>query len=708
MPTLALRRSILLLTAWVWTTAVHGQTAPVSGLDCDPEPGVSITLSWVNHPPYDSIRILVDGEVAAQLPPSATQYTVTDIELGVPHTLGVAAVGPAGGELAAATCSGTLQDLRPANLTCTVFDGEDLLISWDNTATYDSIAIIVAGDGGSSGFSVPGDATSTLLPGSDVFSTAPYPASVTLLAVTPGLVYMPPTTCYVTYPGGPALLSITECEAVPETTKAFIAYDAEFTFDEFRVTVDGVQLLALSPLDDSSFTPSLGFGDHTLCVQAIHDGAVVAEACCVVDFPAPPPLDITCTPVAGTTRLAITWSSDPVYEWFDLIVDGAPVHTLPGDSTSYTTPQLGSGPHQVCFQAFDDSGGLVGSDCCQGTFPTPAGPDLVCAIVPGTTRIEVSWDALPAYAGYQVRVDGTVVGTLPGSTDSFTTPELGPGPHSICVRTFDGGGAIIGEDCCLGSFPVPPSPAIECTLQAENRLRVEWPVHAGYDTMEVSLDGATIGTAVAVAGFFVTEPLISGPHTVCVTAITSGGDIVGQDCCTGTVPLPEPPSDLVCVAEPGTAAASVAWTNHGAYEFIEVRVDGAPWLTLSGAAKYASLTGLGSGLHQICVGVFAASGMELGSACCTITITADVEFIRSDCNRDDQADVSDVVFLLGYLFLSGTPLECDDACDMNDDGEISITDAIFRLTGLFIGGELPPDPYPSAGEDPTADALGCG
>jgi len=82
-------------------------------------------------------------------------------------------------------------------------------------------------------------------------------------------------------------------------------------------------------------------------------------------------------------------------------------------------------------------------------------------------------------------------------------------------------------------------------------------------------------------------------------------------------------------------------------------------------------------------------------------------FVRGDSNQDAALDISDAIHTLGALFLSAPSLACRDAADANDDGMMDITDPIFFLNHIFRGGEAPPAPYPSAGEDPTADDLGC-
>ncbi|MGE3166838.1 MAG: DUF6531 domain-containing protein [Planctomycetota bacterium] len=82
-------------------------------------------------------------------------------------------------------------------------------------------------------------------------------------------------------------------------------------------------------------------------------------------------------------------------------------------------------------------------------------------------------------------------------------------------------------------------------------------------------------------------------------------------------------------------------------------------------------------------------------------------FSRGDCNVDSSFDIADSIFVLGYLFATGTSPACQDACDANDDGGIDIGDAIFMLSTLFAAGTPPPAPYPGCGVDPTMDGLSC-
>lgn len=85
-----------------------------------------------------------------------------------------------------------------------------------------------------------------------------------------------------------------------------------------------------------------------------------------------------------------------------------------------------------------------------------------------------------------------------------------------------------------------------------------------------------------------------------------------------------------------------------------------------------------------------------------------VPFDRADANADRAVDMSDAVWILGYLFL-GDPerLLCEKSADADDGGSIEMADAIWILRYLFLGDATIPPPSAGCGFDPTDDALGC-
>lgn len=83
-------------------------------------------------------------------------------------------------------------------------------------------------------------------------------------------------------------------------------------------------------------------------------------------------------------------------------------------------------------------------------------------------------------------------------------------------------------------------------------------------------------------------------------------------------------------------------------------------------------------------------------------------FLRGDADDDQEVNLTDAVFCLGYLFQGGKTPPCLDAADSNDDGRVDIADPVTTLSFLFLGGPIPPPvPTEPPGWDPTPDRVGC-
>jgi hypothetical protein len=63
--------------------------------------------------------------------------------------------------------------------------------------------------------------------------------------------------------------------------------------------------------------------------------------------------------------------------------------------------------------------------------------------------------------------------------------------------------------------------------------------------------------------------------------------------------------------------------------------------------------------------------------------------LPGDANGDGQLNVSDVVYLINYLFIGGPAPGCHLAGDVNCDGAINVTDVVYLINYLFIGGPAP-------------------
>jgi hypothetical protein len=77
-----------------------------------------------------------------------------------------------------------------------------------------------------------------------------------------------------------------------------------------------------------------------------------------------------------------------------------------------------------------------------------------------------------------------------------------------------------------------------------------------------------------------------------------------------------------------------------------------------------------------------------------LKITFPEEYLRGDPNGDRKITVSDVVYLINYLFKGGLPPLCLPppflACgDANCDGKVSVSDVVYLINYLFKGGPPP-------------------
>ncbi|MBN1417757.1 MAG: hypothetical protein JXP34_03220 [Planctomycetes bacterium] len=81
-------------------------------------------------------------------------------------------------------------------------------------------------------------------------------------------------------------------------------------------------------------------------------------------------------------------------------------------------------------------------------------------------------------------------------------------------------------------------------------------------------------------------------------------------------------------------------------------------------------------------------------------------FVRGNVNGGG-IDLSDPVFILGYLFASGPAPACLDAADVDDSGVLDLADPVRLLDYLFASGDPPPPPFPDPGADPTDDGIPC-
>jgi hypothetical protein len=64
-------------------------------------------------------------------------------------------------------------------------------------------------------------------------------------------------------------------------------------------------------------------------------------------------------------------------------------------------------------------------------------------------------------------------------------------------------------------------------------------------------------------------------------------------------------------------------------------------------------------------------------------------YLRGDLNKDNQTDVADVILLINYLFIGGSPPDPLNLGDVNCDESVDVSDALYLINYLFLGTSAP-------------------
>jgi hypothetical protein len=74
----------------------------------------------------------------------------------------------------------------------------------------------------------------------------------------------------------------------------------------------------------------------------------------------------------------------------------------------------------------------------------------------------------------------------------------------------------------------------------------------------------------------------------------------------------------------------------------------------------------------------------------TISATfAKPPYVYGDANGDGTIDISDVVYLISYIFSGGAAPDPEAAGDANCDSSLDISDVVYLIAYIFSGGSEP-------------------
>ena len=306
---------------------------------------------------------------------------------------------------------------------------------------------------------------------------------------------------------------------------------------------------------------------------------------------------------------------------------------------------------------------------------------------------------------------------VPGALSSLTNPVsttiqqstiLGnPAIESVIVV---GGGTAIQAIVNPATFTIQPTPAFTLSAPPQSASFSPASGAGSFDvTFDLVEDAANAGFPNNTQGFS-----IGLGHPSSQLAVTSGGPagvVLGLNGGAGPDFF-----DTNTFAEGVTFGCVYSFTDPGTNTLIfnsAAPIVAASYETIPGAflgqqnPVVLSLTGNSSlgtpAVEQVVV--VNSQSQSMFVAGCTVELSPGGGIDRGDCNDDGGFDIADAVFLLSYLFLSGS-VNCQNACDNNDDEQLNIADAVSALSALFTGGAPPPGSG-QCGPDATPGSLTC-
>lgn len=735
---------------------VNVQPPPVNALGCtlDDVTGVA-TLNWINPVTYDEIRIYLNGGLFETILGSQTTYSTPALPAIGLTTICVEGfdfnVGPSATE-----CCIVFANTAPIdNLICSNPVGTgDINVTWTTGGNYTLQRIYLNGT-----FFTDVSGTDTQI---DIMSGLP-PGSLAQVCVEPftsafgaGLqqcctsvinpVLTPPT---FTHCRNANLIAngttITDFLGFPDSAILADVY-CEVSIDTDQV--QGIQPLILTSPSGTSVTlhngggapdPNLyavysdqgivpgpgtynsqavlqpagpgtmldfsceqanGVWELSLTETAFGSVATLNEWCVsVVDAMAPccdNPAAFRCDTNCQTGDVELSWTNTGSYMSIELLRNGQLLASLPGTATSYLdpTPPLGMYTYEIKPDCTPQS------QQCEAIVVAPYGgeTDIILALeglTSGLVGFNDSATALEAQllnAGLSVvQIDTTPIQNYPCLASASRIWVLtGTFPNSYLLSAAEGAHlaslASLGVDLYFESADHWGFQHVDSPLDERDGIEPDLGLNIsdGDDTFD-RMNGLDTG----VAGLDLSN----------YTGVVYNQDLLGIDwndqlAITGTTSGAPLDTEI--------AAAAVCWKNDPAgstepeYNTGVIARHNDGGLMISVTWEFGGFAGDQAQLAQQYINALSGSP----------------QFVRGNCNDDGSTNLSDAVFLLGFLFpspgASPNVIACNDACDTNDDGSLNLSDVVLLLDSLF---GMPPAqlPVPNVcGSDPTdTDGLDC-
>ncbi len=489
---------------------------PVTINSCTHQAG-GTQLDWTNTEGYDEIEILREGVSIATLGGTAVIYLDPAPGPGNHQYSIVARL--VGLDSLPASCVGSIPPDAPTMASC-VDGSQSVSISWTNPATYSSIELR---RDGILLVTLLGTATSHV----DNLATIGL-HNYSVRGIFDGAGSSDSTCVGAALPPTPNNFS-----CVGEVNQATLNWINPQDYSEIEIRRDGAVIANLLG-NSTSFvdtTPPVGAVSYEILGRIIGLDSMIATCSTTIQLSAVS--NLTCSRQGADVALA--WSNTGSYDTIGVYRGGNLLQEIPGNEMSYTDLDPPGGPQTYSVLASLGSIDAMNVTCTVAVPPT-AVAGLTCAIAnPCTGDTLLNWTNVEAADQLELRLNGILLSTIPGSLSSITTPLTGAGTFELCIRPVIGG--VFGDSaCCSVEYSPIPSDQIgplSCTVDmAACTVEVAWAPVQDALSLLVSVNGVFVQSLPSAAtSVMVSLPSTFDPAEISISGLNLCGDSITPSSC---------------------------------------------------------------------------------------------------------------------------------------------------------------------------------
>ncbi|MBN1420377.1 MAG: DNRLRE domain-containing protein [Planctomycetes bacterium] len=236
------------------------------------------------------------------------------------------------------------------------------------------------------------------------------------------------------------------------------------------------------------------------------------------------PINLSC--LLDGRNVKLSWTNSEAYDRIELLLDGAVVGTVMGESG--VIQNLPAGDHTVGVRVWigEDSCAPAG---CAVSIPLGCPSSFACTATGHT--VDFTWQNNDAYDKLEIYEGVTKVAEVGGGQQSASLAGVAPGAHTYALVAVAGditcgsGGNIT----CAVTVPTDCPDALACAVTGST-VTLTWDVDDAYSGIAILRDGAEIATVGGDVTSYVDEGVAAGSHTYAIVASSVNPDCAAVEC----------------------------------------------------------------------------------------------------------------------------------------------------------------------------------